>query len=189
MSRGVSGAVQTAVGAPHINWFPLVEMALDAGTLYLSGAGHDVTYAGHTYITTNGLGGIEVIRETDAEVAGLAFALSGVFPAVISTVLGSDVQGRAVKLMCAFIDGAGALQVDANVWTGYLDQMTLEDGTPNAAVRVTAEHRLIVWFTPRTVRFSNEDHQSRHPSDRFFEFAAQMTEATFAWPGKEFFKQ
>lgn len=188
MSRSISGAVSTAVNAAHVKVFPLVEMALDSGTVYVCGAAHDVVYNSNTYQALYGLGSIEPIEETDSMVAGLAFTLSGVPSSIIATTLATEVQGRACVVRMAFIDSSNALQVDTNVWTGYLDQMTLEDGAPTATVRVTAEHRLVRWDTPRPWRFSNEDQQIISAGDGFFKWSAAIAEATLVWPNREWFK-
>lgn len=189
MSRGLDGGTTSAVAAAHVITFPLVEMALDSGTLYLCGAAHDVDYGGHTYQAVYGLGQMEPIEETDVAVMGLAFTLSGVPGSTIAIALGTEVQGRAVTVRQAFVDSGGVLRVDTNVWTGYLDQMTVDDGVPNATIRVTAEHLLVRWDTPRVVRFSHEDQQVISAGDKFFEYQAQISEQTLVWPNKEFFKQ
>jgi hypothetical protein len=189
VSRGIDTGTANAVDAAHIITFPLVEMALDSGGLYLCGAAHDVTYLGNTYTSVYGLGQIEPIEETDTSVMGLAFTLSGVPGSTIAIALGNEVQGRGCAVRMAFIDSGGVLRVDNNVWVGYLDQMTVEDGTPDATIRVTAEHRMVRWDTPRPVRFSHEDQLVLAPGDKFFEYAAALSEQVIVWPNKEFFKQ
>lgn len=190
MTRSISSPVASAVDASHVTCFPLVEMALDAGTLYLCGAAHDdVTYGGNTYQAVLGVGGIEPIEETDAGVMGLAFTLSHVPSSSISLALGTEVQGRSCRVRLAFVDSGGTLRVDDNVWSGYLDQMTIQDDSPNGAIRVTAEHRLVRWDTPRPTRFSDEDQRAINSTDGFFKNSAAVAQATLVWPNKEFFKQ
>ena len=189
MTRSIDAGTIAAVAGAHVITFPLVSMALDSGTIYLCGCAHDVSYGGNTYSSVYGFGQIEPIEETDSAVMGLAFTISGDPGSSISIALGTEVQGRACTVRMAFVDSSGTLQVDTNVWTGYLDQITVEDGSPNATIRVTAEHRMVRWDTPRPVRFSHEDQQVLAAGDKFFEFAAQVSEQVIAWPNKEFFKQ
>jgi hypothetical protein len=148
-----------------------------------------VAYGGHTYLSAYGVGQVEPIEETDAGVMGLAFTLSHVPSSSLSIALGTEVQGRGVILRMAFVDSGGTLQVDANVWTGYLDQMTITDDSPNGRIRVTAEHKLIRWDIPRPWRFSDEDQRVVNATDGFFRHAASVAEATIVWPNKEFFKR
>lgn len=191
MSRGVGSGVSTAVDARHVKWFPLLELALDSGTQYLAGHNAPVDYGGHTYLAALGLGTIDTIEETDAEVKGLVFTMTAVPSSSVSLSLGTEVQGRGVLLRLAFIDAAGALQVDDNVWSGYLDQAPMEDDpeTNRTVIRVTAEHRLVRWDTPRPLRFSDEDQRVISSSDGFFKHTAAIAEATLNWPYKEFFQQ
>lgn len=191
MSRGLVSGVTTAVAGTHVEWFPLLELLLDSGTVYLVGQPNDVSYGGHTYQAALGLGTIDPIEETDAEIKGLAFTMTAVPSSSVSLSLGTEVQGRGVILRLAFIDSSGVLQVDDNVWTGYLDQAPLEDDpeTNRTIVRVTAEHRLVRWDTPRPIRFSHEDQLVISGTDGFFKNTAAIADATLNWPYKEFFKQ
>lgn len=187
MSRGLSGAVAAALDAPHVSWFVLVEMVLDSGTLRLAGTPFPVDWNGYTWLATWGLGAVEATTETDTEIRGLRFTLSGVPASAIATVLTEPVQGRAVTLRLAVLDANNVVQVDVNAWQGTLDTLTLDDGRPLATVSVTAEHRLARWAVPKLVRFSVEDQRRINPADKFFEHAAAMSEASLVWPGKEWF--
>jgi hypothetical protein len=189
MTRSITAQVAAAVDAPHVTMFPLIELGLDSGTVYICGAAHDVAYNGNTYQTALGVGTIEPLEETDAGVMGLAFTLSHVQSSSVSIVLGTEVQGRSCVLRMGFVDASGTLRVDDNVWTGYLDQMTLADDSPSGAIRVTAEHRLVRWDTPRPTRFSDEDQRALSANDGFFKNSAAVAQATLVWPFKEFFRQ
>jgi hypothetical protein len=189
MTRSLTAQVAAAVDAPHVTMFPLIELGLDSGTVYICGAAHDVTYNAHLYQTALGVGQIEPLEETDAGVMGLAFTLSHVASASVSLALSTEVQGRSCVVRMAFVDSAGVLRVDDNVWTGYLDQMTLADDSPSGALRVTAEHRLVRWDTPRPTRFSDEDQRAISANDGFFKNSAAVASATLVWPFKEFFRQ
>lgn len=187
MSRGVSTGFNTATAAAHVVQFPLVEMQLASGTLYVCGAAHDVAWGGNTYLSARGLGQIDEIEETDAEVRGLAFVLQGVTPDIIALALTDQSQGRPVIVRHAVLNGA-TLEVDPNVWTGRIDTIQIIDG-PTPAVRVTAEHRLVAWQTPQPVRFSDADQQRLFPGDLFFSHAEATTNAVLVWPAKQFFER
>lgn len=187
MSRSVSGTFATLLASEHVTAFPLVEMQLATGTLYICGAAHDVTWGGNTYLSARGLGEIEALSETDAEIKGLAFSLQGVTPDIIALCLTDQSQGRPVIVRLAALNGT-AIEVDSNVWSGYIDTLSLIDG-PQPAVRVTAEHRLISWQQPQPLRFSDADQQRLFPGDRFFEHAEQTVSKTLVWPAKAFFER
>ena len=189
MTRGVLDAnLLAALNSAHVSSFVLIEMDFDSGMLYLTTAPHDVDWNSNTYTAMQGVGSIAPTVETDAGAQGLTFTLSGVPQSAIAGALTEDVQGRAVVIRLAVIDGT-TLRVDPNVWSGSLDVMSIADGTDSAVIQVTAEHALIAWQQPSGALFSDAEQQLRHPGDKFFEFAAQMAEATLVWPDKSFFKQ
>lgn len=187
MSRGVSSGFNTATAAPHVVQFPLVEMQLATGTLYICGAAHDVTWSGNTYLSARGLGQIEEIEETESEIRGLAFSLQGVTPDIIALALTDQSQNRPVIVRHAVLNGT-TLEVDANVWTGRIDTIQIVDGA-QPVVRVTAEHRLVAWANAQPVRFSDADQQRISPGDRFFEFAEATSNAVLVWPARQFFER
>lgn len=178
--RSITTAMQAALDAGYVQWFPLVFMDLDSGPLYVCGAPFDVEWDGNTYSTLHGMGSIEPITETDTRQSGLAFVLSGVPESAIATVLTEHVQGRPVVVRLAVV-ADGALHVDPNVWSGQLDVLEFSDGE-SPQVRVTAEHHLIAWEEPAGLMFSDADQQRLHPGDLFFANTASLVEATIVWP-------
>ena len=188
MSRSLDSNLANALAAAHVTHFMLVEMVLDSGTLRVATAPYDISYGGFTWLSVHAVGSIDTVTETSGEQRGLAFTLGGVPSTMISTVLTEHVQGRAVTLKLVVLDGA-TLRVDESAWSGLLDTMSIDDGAPTATVRVTAEHRLIAWREPNLVRYSDEDQKRLAAGDKFFEYAAAISEATIVWPAKEFFRQ
>ena len=180
----------TALAAAQVQMFVMVELAFDSGRVYLSDlpVGLDVEWNGNTYLGAQAIGSIEQITETDTEARGIAFTLAAVNQAAVAVALTEEVQGRQALLRLAIVDGT-TLRVDPNVWSGVLDVMTIEDDGQRPVVRVTAEHMMIAWQQPSGALFSQPEQQRRHPGDKFFEYAAQMAEATIVWPSREFFKQ
>lgn len=186
--RSLDPSLAAAMQAAHVEGFVLVEMALDSGTLYMVGLPVAFVYGGNTYQPVMGVGTIREILETDTEVADLNFTLSGVPESSIAIALSEPVQGRAVIVRQAVLDGS-TVYMDTNVWQGYLDVMTLDDTGPTAVINVSAVHTMAAYAESKEVLFSNEDQQAISPGDKFFEYAAQMASATIVWPGKDFFKQ
>ena len=189
MSRtSLSGDMLTALAAANVTNFVLLELDFDGGTVYLCDLPFDVSWNSNTYQAAQGIGTIEPITETDQEARGIVLTLSAVNQAAIAQALTEEVQGREALIRLAVVDGT-TLRVDPCVWRGVMDVMTIEDDGKEPVIRVTAEHQMIAWQQPSGALFSDAEQQERHPGDKFFEFAAQMAEATIVWPGKDFFKQ
>jgi hypothetical protein len=189
MSRtNIDSATLEALAAAQVQMFVLLELDFDSGRVYLCDLAFDVEWEGNTYLATQGIGSIEPITETDSEAKGITFTLSAVNSAAIAAAITEEVQGRQALLRLAIVDGA-TLRVDPNVWSGVLDVMVIEDDGRQPVIRVTAEHQMIAWQQPSGELFSDAEQKKRHPGDKFFEFTAQMAEATIVWPSREFFKQ
>lgn len=186
--RSLDGALASALQAAHVTSFLLIELGFDSGTQRLTSLPHDVEYGGHTWVSAQAVGTVEPITETDAGAQGLVFTLSGVPVSAIAGALTEPVQGRPVKVSLVVLDGT-TLRVDPSVWSGSFDLMTIDDAAQGPSIRVTAEHAMIAWSQPSGLKFSDPDQQRLHPGDKFFEYAAAMSQATIVWPDKSFFKQ
>lgn len=191
MSRNIDSGTAAALLQSHVTMLVMVELYLDAGTQYLASTPHDVIWNGNTYVAAQGIGTIEPTTETDTEARGLTFTLSAVGAANLAGAF-EDVQGRQVIVRLGIVDtltNPPTLRVDPNVWQGALDVTTIDD-TPGAPlIRVTAEHAMLAWQQPSGRLFSDAGQREVDPTDDFFEYAAEMAEATLKWPDKSFFRQ
>jgi len=189
MSRtNIDAPTQAALLAAHVTQFVLVEFGFDSGTVYLADLPFDVTISGTTYVAAQGIGTIEPVVETDKEAKGLTFSMSAVGQAAIASALTEPVQGRSILMKLAIVDGT-TLRIDPCIWSGKFDVMSIDDNGQTPVIRVTGEHQLISWQQPKGALASDADQKLRSAGDKFFEYAAQMAEATIAWPGAEFFRQ
>lgn len=187
MTRSLSGGFTTAIALGSLGAFPLIELQFASGTDYICGLDHDVSYGGNTYLAAGGCVSIERIAETASQTEGLQIGLVGSPAANVALVLSEQVQGRLCVVRLAVIDGAGALQVDENVWTGLMDTMALQDSPTACWASITAEHMLAVWDRPRVVRYTDAQQQALYSGDLGFQYVEEMAEASLVWPGKEFF--
>jgi hypothetical protein len=187
-SRNIDATALSNLTSKHVTNFPLVEMQLATGTLYIAGLPHSIDWNGHTWLADKGLGSIEPIVESTGEVVGCTFTLSGVPSSIISQVLTENVRGRLVIVRVATLNGT-TVSVDANVWQGGLDTMTIVDGEDTATVQVTAEHKLISWQTPHPVNFSHQEQLLVDATDTFYSRMAELATKPIIWPNKEFFKR
>jgi hypothetical protein len=78
--------------------------------------------------------------------------------------------------------------VDANVWSGTMDTLSIDDGTDSAVVTLTAEHKMATWDRPLPRLYTDAQQQALYAGDRGLEYVAALENASIVWPGKEFFK-
>lgn len=183
MSRGNTSEFVTASEAPNVSMFMLLELDFDSGMVYLSTLGHNVFVDGVEYLAAQGIGTIEPITETDDGAMGLSFTLAAASQAAIASALTEPVQGRGVVIKLAIVDGT-SIRVDPNVWSGTFDVMTIQDSA-RPVIKVTAEHEMLRWMTPSGALMSHADQLQVDATDKFFEFAAEMSEKVLVWPTKE----
>lgn len=184
-SRNLPAGVEGALDQGHVVMFLLVELYFDGGTVYLSGLGHDVNHGGNTYVATQSIGSVAPTTESGSGVRGLTFTLSASGSAAIASALTEPVQDRKVVVKLGVLDASGDLLIDPNVWTGYLDVMTITDSARQPTIKVTAEHAMARWQQPSGKLFSHADHIIDYPNDKFFEFADEMASKSIIWPSKE----
>lgn len=185
MSRGASGAFLAAVALPGAQVFPLVELQFASGTQYLCGLGFDVAWGGNTYQAALGVMSIDVVAETASTYPSMRISLAGATQAAVAWALNEDVQGRPLILRLAALDAANAVQVDANVWTGLMDSISLPD---MRTVAISAEDRRATWDRPRTKRFTDAQLQADYPGDLGLQYVAEMENKRLIWPSAAFFK-
>ena len=168
----------------------LVEMDLASAPLYLNTSGVDLVLAGITYYGAKGLGKVNAVQDTPAEIKALSFELSGVQSTSIALVLTEPVQGRPVRIkLCIFDpDTYQPLEVEMR-WAGVLDVMAISDGVPGATIQVSAEHIGIDLIRASGSLYSDAEQQRLHPGDPGLQYMADQVDMRIVWPTAAFFKQ
>lgn len=182
MSRGVTGAMATALAASNLRPALFAELAFDGGTLYATNLPVSVVWNGHTWVGLGNLGGISTVEEGEnIQAYGLALTLSGVDAAQVSIALGEQYQGRSAKVYAGLFNDSYALVADPIlVFRGRMDNMELSQGD-TFTIKVNCEGRLADFERARVRRYNHEDQITVYPSDRGFEFVPQMVEKALNW--------
>lgn len=164
----------------------LVEMALSS-PLNLNTASLDLTVDGTTYFGTKGLGSIEAIQETPAEVRALKFTLTGVPSTSIALALTEPVQGKLVTIKLAIFDPSTYRILDVRTrWAGRLDVFTIDDGGATSTLSVTAEHAGIDLTRPGNSLYTDAEQQRLNPGDFAFQFLNDQVEQRIIWPSASY---
>ena len=182
MSRGISGAMQSAASAGHVPMLVLVELDFASGFVRLNNSAQSFTHDGNNYIGLGYLSSIDVINEgATLEARGLSMRLSGVDSDFIAIALGEDYQGRSCKVWIALLsDTFQIITSPVLAFWGRMDTMDVMLGE-ESAITLNAESRLADWDRSRTRRFNHEDQQIDYPGDKGFEFVPQMVEKELRW--------
>lgn len=163
----------------------LVRVDLAGGTLYLTTAGHAITWAGETWHAA-GLGAIEPIEDAQTEMPGLRFTLPGLNEAQMAVALEPGTEGARVRVYDALLDPDTGECGDAPLaWAGTLNVPTLQDG-PQADMVVVAEHRGMLALRPKPSRYTNDEQQRLHPGDTSLDFDPRTDAAAMVWPAASY---
>lgn len=167
-----------------------------------------LVYEGNEYFGTGNLLDVSLIEETTEIAAkGATLTLSSVPSEVISLALTEQYQGRTCKIFFGlFQEGrledqtsaenapayillqtGGRIILETNktslteIFTGYMDQMSINESADTSTLQLTAENKLIDLERPRVGRFTSEYQKSIYPDDKGFDFVESMQEQKIVW--------
>lgn len=207
MSRDLTTEFVDEIEKDELTAFFAVELFFQTQTLrFWSGLG-EITIAGDTYVGSGSMLGISTIDET-AEVSakGATLTLSAIPSELISLALSEPYQGRKCKIYFGILqapvtylsqednslilneDGSGIIVSErdtaatmSEIFSGYIDQMNIDEGPETSTIAVGIESRLIDLKRPRVRRYTHESQKSRFPNDKGFEFVNDLQDKKFAW--------
>ena len=171
MSRTVPSAILTALAQPEVEPFYAVEINLDSGPLRLWTGRGDRTIDGNTYTGGGDLMAISGLEEVaDLSAKEITLSLTGLTTEVISIALAEPYQRRKVRVLW----GVRNVSDFVEVFSGNLNQMVIEDGPDFGTITVTVDSRLVELERSSKRRYTSESHKTRHATDTFFDFVAQI---------------
>jgi hypothetical protein len=180
--RTLTTAVGNAALADHVVVLALLEFDFSSGFVRMTNSGYDVVYGGYTWSGKGAAASMEVIKEpSDLYAAGVAFRLSGIPSAMVTTATSEDYQGRAAKMWLAFCSADHVVQADpVLLWVGRMDVMTIDMGV-EATITLTTESRFADWDRPRIRRYNDADQQAMYPGDTGLRYMEQLVEKQLIW--------
>tara|TARA_R110000764_G_scaffold187702_3_gene273016 strand:+ start:663 stop:1658 length:996 start_codon:yes stop_codon:yes gene_type:complete len=136
-----------------------------------------------TYVGAGDLLKISEIQETsDLQANGASVTLSGVNTALVGLARDQDYQGRKMSvLLGAMDDVANVIVAPVNLFTGFMDVMTITDSGTYSNISVTCENKLIAFEKAYIRRYTDADQRIDHPTDDGFEYVASIQEKEIVW--------
>ncbi len=207
MTRTLPATMATGVEAVSIDVFFAIELFFDTTTLrFWSGLG-EATIQGETYVGSGNMIQISSVDESmDISAKGATLTLSGLPSNLLSLALSEPYQGRKCKIFFGLKDNASQflqaengdfLQTESGayfdltvgepeavmteIFTGFMDQMNIEEAADTSTIALYVESRLIDLQKARERRYTSESQKSRFPNDRGFEFVEDLQRKRFQW--------
>ena len=208
MSRDLSSGVVENLEDDVIYPFFAVEMNFDADNVLRlwTGVG-TLTFEGVSWAGAGTLLGISSVEETTETAAkGADITITGLPSEVLALALSTPYQGRTCKIYFGMF-AKGSLQKESTnfilledgsrieledrstglteIFTGYMDQMNIEEGADTGTIRVKVENKLIDLERARVARYTAQYQRSSDiagaSTDAGFDFVADMQDQKLAW--------
>ena len=173
--RTILTAPGSALEGSNVPFLVLVELDFVEGIVRLTNARYSFNWGGYVWTGAGNLGSMSAIEEgIDLQMYGITLTLSGIPSQIIAESFGTGYSGRRATIYLAPLGQNYQILSDPIiVFSGKMDTMPIKLGN-QAAIQVTIESDLVNWERGKSRVFGNADQQSEYPSDRGFEFVAQM---------------
>jgi len=209
MSRDLDPSTIKAISQDVVRPFFAVELKFDGDeTLRMwTGQGTLVLDNGTQWIGAGNLLDISSIEETaEMAVRGATITLSGVPSEVLSLALSEPYQGRVCNIYFGTFSSGSLLKETGNyillqdgsrinvetgekgfnqLFSGYMDQMNIDDSAETSAIELKVENRLIDLERARVARYTKYYQKSVYPDDDGLNFVEDLQTRKVPWGRSE----
>jgi len=209
MSRDLDPSTIKAISQEVVRPFFAVELKFDGDeTLRMwTGQGTLVLDDGTQWIGAGNLLDISSIEETaEMAVKGATITLSGVPSEVLSLALSEPYQGRVCNIYFGTFSTGSLLKETGNyillqdgsrinvetgekgfnqLFSGYMDQMNIDDSAETSTIELKVENRLIDLERARVARYTQFYQKSVYPDDDGLNFVEDLQTRKVPWGRSE----
>jgi len=209
MSRDLDPSTIKAISQDVVRPFFAVELKFDGDeTLRMwTGQGTLVLDNGTQWIGAGNLLDISSIEETaEMAVRGATITLSGVPSEVLSLALSEPYQGRVCNIYFGTFSSGSLLKETGNyillqdgsrinvetgekgfnqLFSGYMDQMNIDDSAETSTIELKVENRLIDLERARVARYTKYYQKSVYPDDDGLNFVEDLQTRKVPWGRSE----
>ena len=181
MSRDLTTTTLAAIDDDVVYPFFAVELIFDSEVLRMWTGQGTFNDGVNDWVGAGNLLAISDIEETaEMSVKGATLTLSGVPSEILSLALSEPYQGR----VCNIYFGISGENIFNQLFSGYMDQMNIEDGPETSTIELKVENRLIDLERARVARFTSAYQKSVYSGDKGLEFLEDMQDKPLTWGKK-----
>jgi len=181
MSRDLTPTTLAAIDDDVVYPFFAVELMFDSEVLRMWTGQGTFNDGVNDWVGAGNLLAISDIEETaEMSVRGATLTLSGVPSEILSLALSEPYQGR----VCNIYFGISGENIFNQLFSGYMDQMNIEDGPETSTIELKVENRLIDLERARVARFTSAYQKSVYSGDKGLEFLEDMQDKPLTWGKK-----
>lgn len=183
MSRDLFTGLSNALDDQVMQPFFALRLEFDSGDVNVWTGYGTIKLNGINYIGAGNLLTISPVEESSTlAVPGLGVTLTGISSDILAIALDETYQGRVGTLYFGILDDTSDV---VEVFSGFIDQMNIEDAGETATVTLNIENKLIRLERPVPRRYTNQDQRNRFPGDTGLSFIESIqNDRTFSWGAK-----
>ena len=168
MSRSLPTSITTALAADVIQPFFAIDLLFDSpNQVYLWNGIGTKTINSKAYAGAGEFLQIEPIEETsDISARGATISLSGIdnsSDSLFVKALGVPYQGRVCKIYFGVFDNSGNPSNIEEIFSGYMDQMNIDEGPDTTTITLTVESKLVALERPAGSRYTSAYQREKYP--------------------------
>lgn len=183
-TRDLTTALTNALDDTVIQPFFAVQFDFDSGPIRVWTGVGEATIDGDTYTGTGNLLNISSIEETaEMAVRGATLTMTGIPSELLSLALQEPYQGRTCTIYFGVVDGSTYSGL-TQLFTGYMDEMNIEEGADFATIEMRVENKLIDLERARVRRFTSAYQKSKYPGDKGLDFVEDLQDKEIVWGRK-----
>lgn len=184
MSRTLPTGMLAKLSSGEVELFHALELQFSTAVYLWTGIGNKtLTPQGGSSNSYIGVGSLLKLGEpsevADLSAQGLSITLDGLNNSILSAALSESYQGRLAKLYLGIV---GVTNM-AEVFSGYMDVMSIVEAADTVSVSLNIESRLIDLERPRVARYTKSSHQSisGNSGDKFLNFLTDIQDKPVEW--------
>lgn len=206
MSRSLDPTTIENINKNVVRPFNAIELKFDGDNVLRlwTGIGTLTLADGTEWVGAGTLLSISDIEETaEMAVKGATISLSGIPSEVISLALSEPYQGRVCNIYFGTFSEEGSLLkedsdfillqdgsqilVDTGekgfneIFSGYMDQMNIEESAETSTIEVTVENKLVDLERARVARYTSGYQKSIYPNDLGLDFVESLQDQKLSW--------
>lgn len=195
MTRAIPSDLLTALTQNSVEPYYALEMLFDDldGTSY-NEAGYQgeravrfwtgfglKTINSETFIGSGGLLSISGLESSaDLSAKGATLTLSGINDTLVELALQEPYQSRMARVYL----GEKSVSSTVEVFSGLMDVMSIRKSGESSTISLSVESTLVTLQRAKVRRYTSQNHKLRYPSDTFFDYVAQLADASIQWGPK-----
>ena len=185
MARTIPSSLTSLLGNSEIEPYYAVDLDFPSGNLRLWTGFGNRTINSNTFTGSGDIMRIDGLEEAaDLSSRGTTLTFSGVPSNLVSYALTEEYQGH----LCQIFWGIKSVSDVVEVFSGYMDKMTIQDDGESATIQLTVESRLITLERPNVRRYTQASHDAviategySNTTDTFFKWVTRLQDKQIPW--------